>query len=140
MYSISMQLLVKLLRRHGALIPREEVEAAPWVAVTVLTDSNPKAGRRLAMWPEGHGGHAGADGALRELFGVSLREVEADRMVLRGIERCAGPRGEPAAVLQEWMLKPVPELGSAGWHSPVAKQFTRDAGLLVDPVLRSAQR
>ncbi len=131
MYSILMQALVKLLRRQGVLLPREQIDAAPWVAVTLLSDRLTPGGRRLAMWPEGHGGQVGADGAVRELYGVTVQDVLPDRMILRGIERWPTGQGLPAAVLQEWMIRPVPDLGPSGWHSPMARQFTRDVTQLV---------
>lgn len=118
-----MQFLAKLLRRNGVLLAKEEVARRPWTLVQLMTEPDAKTGRRRLTL---RGGEEGQFAPPRfELFQVTLASVTHDEFVLRGIE-AAEVGGRNAAVVQEMVCKPKPELGGAGWASPRAKEFSRD--------------
>jgi hypothetical protein len=122
------QLLIKFLRREGALIPQPEVDALPWTLVNLMTESSPRHRRRcLAL-------RAHDDGAFstprHELYEVRLASITSEQLVLRGIEQLE-VGGRIAAVVQELACKPAPELGAYGWQSPRAREFSRDLASLM---------
>lgn len=109
-----MQLLFKLLRCHGVLLPPATVEAEPW---TIARFEMSGSGRVLAL----HGLLDRPDlPPIAALYQPVVRQVDALHLVLRGIERIDDERGT-AAVLQEWCLKVPPYLGGGGLGSPAAQ-------------------
>lgn len=116
-----MQLLAKLLRRNGVLAAPEEVQRRPWTLVELKTEYDGGTRRRRLTIRGGEDGHLAPP--RFELFQVTLTSVTEVEFVLRGIERVEVSR-RVAAVVQEMVCKPMPELGGLGWSSPRAREFS----------------
>lgn len=113
-----MQILFKLLRSRGVLLPTASVQNLPWTIASLETGrghSKHLTLRALLFRPD----HT----PLAELYGATVKSVDEAHMVLRGVERTEVD-GRVAAVVQEWCLKLPPVLGSQGMRSPEAHGIT----------------
>jgi hypothetical protein len=104
-----MQMLFKLLRRGGATLPRQVVDAAPWTIARMESAGGGRLTlRMLAASPDMP--------PLAELYRARVRSVDDQHLTLIGIEQ-----SEDAAVVQEWRLMTPPHIGGEGLGSPKAK-------------------
>lgn len=107
----SVNMLYKLLRRRGAVLPAAAVEATPWTIARLDWRSGCLVLQSLNSAPDRH---------LHALYSGVVARVDGDSLVLRGVERVEEPDGV-AGMVQEWRLKVPPELGGMGLASPAAQ-------------------
>jgi len=116
-----MQVLFKLLRSHGVLLPSSTVNAAQWTVASLGMGGGAchLALRPLMCRPD--------QPPIAELYNAVVKHVDDVQMVLRGVERVDAD-DRVATVVQEWCLKQPPALGAAGLHSPAALGIAGWAG------------
>lgn len=110
MYSVSMQVFVRLLRRRSVRIAPGDARALQWTEAVLCSVD---AGAERCIGANGLLSIPGAP-PMATLYAPVIVRVEGDSLVLRGIERVTGDGGQQAAVVQEWMVKHRPSLGPAG--------------------------
>ena len=107
----SVNMLYKLLRRRGAVLPAAAVEGTPWTIARLEWRAGCLVLQSLNSAPDRH---------LHALYTAVVARVDGDSLVLRGVERIEEPDGV-AGVVQEWQLKVPPELAGLGMNLPAAR-------------------
>jgi hypothetical protein len=124
MYSIGVQVLVKLMRRNGVRVAAAALKATDWTECELLSASrsaNGRSSRCLVL--RGLMQIPSTDDAMAELFQPTVADVGLDELIIRGVERIDVGEGRVAAVVQEWCVKQRPYLGPQGLQSPLANDI-----------------